>query len=295
MKTLLVISGATGVGKTELSLQVAERLTCPILNADSRQIYRELPIGTAAPTAEEQARVKHYFVGTHSVSEAYSAGEYAADALTLIKQLHQKHDTLLMVGGGMMYIDAVCKGLDNIPKVPSDLRKQIRADYETKGLTWLQEEVRTADPDYFTKADIHNPQRLMHALEVSKHTGKPYSTFLGRTKTEHDFRILQVQLTRERDELYERINQRVLKMMDEGLEEEARRVYPMRGLNALNTVGYKEMFKYFDGDISKEKAVELIQQHSRNYAKRQLTWWRTLENKIPITTATADTIIDMLV
>lgn len=269
-----MILGATGVGKTALSLQVAKQLGCPIINADSRQIYREIPIGTAAPTPEEQAEVKHYFVGTRSLTEDYSAGRYAADALEVIRQLHQKHDTLLMVGGGMMYVDAVCEGLDNIPHVEDEIRRQVRKEYQENGLEWLQQETLRLDKDYFHSADQHNPQRLMHAVEVSRQTGKPYSTFLSGDYADRPFRIVQVQLLRPREELYERINSRVLKMMEAGLEQEARQVFQWRHLNSLNTVGYKELFDYFENKITLEEAIQLIQQHSRNYAKRQLTWWR---------------------
>lgn len=273
-KTLVVITGPTGVGKTELSLRLAERLGAPIINADSRQIYRELPIGTAAPTAAEQARVKHYFVGTHSLTEDYNAGAFERDAMALLDDLFKEHAHVLMVGGAMMYIDAVCNGLDDIPEVPAGVRAVLQRSYQEKGLEWLQEKVRRLDPDYFAEVDQQNPQRLMHALEVTMAAGKPYSSFRKGAKKERPFRIVKIGLTRPREELYARINGRVEQMMADGLEEEARRVYPLRANNSLQTVGYREMFSYFDGDYTLEKAIEMVQQNSRHYAKRQLTWYR---------------------
>ena len=277
MKTLVVLTGPTGVGKTELSLSLAERLGSPILNADSRQIYRELPIGTAAPTAAEQARVRHYFVGTHSLTDAYNAGQYERDALRLMDELFQTHDRLLMVGGAMLYIDAVCNGLDAIPAVPDHLRRALRAQYEQEGLEWLQAQVRESDPDYWDACDQQNPQRLLHALEVTRAAGQPYSTFRTGRRTERPFRVVKIALTRPRDVLYARINARVTSMLEAGLEDEARRVMPLRHLNALNTVGYKEMFRHFDGESSLSEAADLIRQNSRHYAKRQLTWFRADE------------------
>ena len=277
MKTLVVLTGPTGVGKTELSLSLAERLGSPILNADSRQIYRELPIGTAAPTAAEQARVRHYFVGTHSLTDAYNAGQYERDALRLMDELFQTHDRLLMVGGAMLYIDAVCNGLDAIPAVPDPLRQALRAQYEQEGLGWLQAQVREFDPDYWDACDQQNPQRLLHALEVTRAAGQPYSTFRTGRRTERPFRVVKIALTRPRDVLYARINARVTGMLEAGLEDEARRVMPLRHLNALNTVGYKEMFRYIDGECSLSEAADLIRQNSRHYAKRQLTWFRADE------------------
>ena len=271
---------------------MAECLHSPIINADSRQVYKEIPIGTAAPTAAEQARVRHYFVGTRSVRESYSAGQYAADALKLIEDLHQQQDVVVMAGGGMMYIDAVCRGLDDIPQVSPAVREQVRKEYEVNGLEWLQEAVRTADREYFTRVDIHNPQRLMHALEVSRQTGVPYSTFLGRERRRNNFRVVQWQLTRPREELYERIDKRVLQMMEDGLEAEARSVYEWRQLSSLQTVGYRELFAYFSGETSKDEAIRQIQQHSRNYAKRQLTWWRGKKDIREVDIRDSDRLID---
>ena len=282
MSTLLVIVGPTGVGKTEFVLRLAERIGCPIVNADSRQIYKEIPIGTAAPTAAEQARVPHYFVGTRSVVEDYSAGQYERDCLALLDELRQRENATepfaILTGGSMMYIDAVCKGLDDIPSVSAEVRAQVQQAYRDGGLAWLQAEVARIDPAYWVVVDQQNPQRLMHCVEVTRAAGKPYSLFRQKDQTgaraERPFKIEKIGLERPREELYERINKRVDAMMAAGLEEEARRVYPLREHNSLQTVGYRELFDYFDGKISREEAIRLIKQNSRHYAKRQMTWFR---------------------
>ncbi len=274
-KTLLVITGPTGVGKTELCLRLAERLSSPIIGADSRQIYREIPIGTAAPTAQEQERVKHYFVGTKSLTEDYNAGQYERDCLTLLDDLFRERDTLILSGGSMLYIDAVCHGLDDIPAVPESIRREVQSLYSSMGLEWLQQEVQRIDPVYWQMVDRQNPQRLMHCVEVSRAALQPYSSFReGLQPKQRPFRIIKVALFRSRESLYERINARVLMMMEQGLESEARQVMPYRHLNSLNTVGYKEMFRYIDGQWTCEEAIRMIQQNSRHYAKRQLTWFR---------------------
>lgn len=292
MPTLVVILGPTGVGKTELSLQLAEEYRCPIVSADSRQIYRDLPIGTAAPTAEEQTRVKHYFVGCKSLTDTYSAGQYARDCTALLHLLFRTHERVVMVGGSMMYIDAVCKGLDDIPEVPDALRNKVREQYVAHGLTWLQEQVAQLDPTYWDQVDRHNPQRLMHCLEICQATGKPYSSFRKSTILTAEQRGFEVEyrmVERPREELYSRINMRVHKMIEAGLLEEAYLAFEKMGViengvvkaeneqslpNSLNTVGYKELLPYFKGEYSLERAIELIQQNSRHYAKRQMTWWR---------------------
>lgn len=274
MKQLLILLGPTGVGKTELSLRLAEQLHCPIVSCDSRQIYRDIPIGTAAPTPEEQARVPHYFIGTHALTEDYNAGQYERDAVALLEQLFCCHDTVVMTGGSMLYIDAVCRGLDDIPEVPAEVRTQVREAYEEKGLTWLQEQVSLLDPAYWQQVDRLNPQRLLHCLELCLATGQAYSTLRRGTVKQRPWRTLKVGLDRPREQLYDRINRRVEQMMAEGLEAEARRVYPLRHYNSLQTVGYREMFAYLDGDYDLMRAVQLIQQNSRHYAKRQLTWFR---------------------
>ena len=275
---MLVILGPTGVGKTELSLRVAEHLGSPILSCDSRQIYREIPIGTAAPTAAEQARVKHYFVGTRSLEEDYNAGQYERDALALLEDLFQTHETIVMTGGSMLYADAVCKGLDDLPSVPASIRAQVQWDEERstkeEWFTWLQGEVQRLDPAYWEEVDQSNPARLMHCVELCLTTGKPYSELRTKTQKVRPFRIIKVGIERPRAELYARIDERVNEMMSAGLLEEARRVYPKRALNSLQTVGYRELFAYMDGDYDIDRAIALIQQNTRHYAKRQMTWFR---------------------
>ena len=273
-KTLLLILGPTGVGKTELSLRVAEHFGSPILSCDSRQVFRAIPIGTAAPTAEEQARVKHYFVATRDLEEDYNAGQYERDAIALMEELFLTHDTLVMTGGSMLYADAVCYGLDDLPAVPETIRRQVQQAYENQGLAWLQSEVQRLDPDYWNEVDQQNPARLIHCVELCLTTGKPYSSLRTATTKNRPFRILKIGLERPREELYDRINRRVEQMIADGLIEEAKAVYPLRRLNSLQTVGYRELFAHFDGEYDLARAIELIQQNSRHYAKRQMTWFR---------------------
>lgn len=266
--------GATGVGKTELSLRVAEHYGCPILNCDSRQVFRGIPVGTAAPTAEEQARVKHYFVATRDLEDDYNAGQYERDALALMDELFQTHEVLVMTGGSMLYADAVCNGLDDLPSVPASVRARVQEGYETNGLEWLQHEVQRLDPEYWNVVDQQNPARLAHCIELCLTAGKAYSSLRTQTRKERPFRIVKIGLDRPREELYDRINRRVLQMVKDGLVEEAKTVYPKRRLNSLQTVGYRELFACFDGEYDLSRAIELIQQNSRHYAKRQLTWFR---------------------
>ena len=274
LKTLVLIIGPTGVGKTELSLRVAEHFGCPIINCDSRQVFRDIPIGTATPTQEEQARVKHYFVATRDLEEDYNAGQFERDALTLLDELFRSHEVVVMTGGSMLYADAVCNGLDDLPAVPETIRAEVQRNYETKGLEWLQAEVQRLDPNYWDEVDRQNPARLAHCVELCLTTGKPYSSLRTKSRKERSFRILKVGLERPRQELYDRINRRVLQMIEDGLVEEARKVYPKRALNSLQTVGYRELFAYFDGKYDLNRAIELIQQNTRHYAKRQMTWFR---------------------
>ena len=277
MNTLLLIVGPTGVGKTELSLRVAEHFGCPILNCDSRQIYRGIPIGTAAPTEAEQARVKHYFVATRDLEEDYNAGQYERDALALLEELFATHEVVVMTGGSMLYADAVCDGLDDLPNVPTEIRAEVMAKGRMangEGLKWLQAEVQRLDPDYWQIVDQQNPARLAHCVELCMTTGKAYSSLRTNIRKERPFRIVKIGLERERVELYARIDKRVEQMVKEGLVEEARSVYPKRQLNSLQTVGYRELFAHFDGEYDLNRAIELIQQNTRHYAKRQMTWFR---------------------
>lgn len=276
MQTLFVIIGPTGVGKTETCLQVAEHLNTPIVNADSRQIFKEIPIGTAAPTAEQRQRVRHYFVGTHSIADYYSAAMYEADVMSLLPRLFEESSssTALLSGGSMMYVDAVCKGIDDIPTINDETRKLMKRRLAEEGLEALVEELRQLDPEHWAIVDKHNPRRVIHALEICHMTGKTYTSFRTNSIKRRPFRIVKIGLNREREELYERINLRVLQMMELGLEQEARSMYPLRHLNALNTVGYKELFQHFDGGISLEEAVRQIQSSTRRYMRKQLTWFK---------------------
>lgn len=272
--TLLVLLGPTGVGKTALSLRLAERLHSPIVSADSRQIYHGMPIGTAAPTADERARVTHYFVDILPLTEAYSAARYETDALALLEMLFPAHPAVLVTGGSMMYIDALCQGIDDIPTVPADIRAAVVADYERLGLDALLDELRRLDPVHFAEVDRRNPRRVIHAVEICRTAGRPYSDFRTRTVKERPFRILKIGLVRPREELFRRIDLRVDQMLSDGLLAEARALYPLRHLNALNTVGYKELFQHFDGTLSLDEAVARIKRNTRVYARKQQTWFR---------------------
>ena len=272
--TLVVLLGPTGVGKTELSLRLAETFHVPIVNADSRQIFREIPIGTAAPTAEQQARVRHYFVGTHSLADYYSASLYEQDALQIISQQLSTSHVALLSGGSMMYIDAVCNGIDDIPTIREDIRLTMKQRLSREGLPALVEELRQLDPEHYEIVDRQNPRRVVHALEICHQTGRTYTSFRTNTRKQRPFNILKIGLNRNRAELYDRINQRVDQMMQDGLIEEARSVFPLRHLNALNTVGYKELFTHFDGVWPLAEAVERIKGNTRRYMRKQLTWFK---------------------
>lgn len=273
MPTLIVILGPTGVGKTNISLRLAEKFGCPIVSSDSRQFYRELKIGTAAPTDEELKRVKHYFIGTHSIFDEYNAGQYEIDAIKLLDELFQKHDVVLLVGGSMMYIDAVCKGFDDIPSVDAETREFWQKEYAEKGLEFIQNELKRLDEKHYHEVDLKNPKRVIHALEICTMAEKPYSDLRTGERKKRNFDILKIGLNRPRPELYERINLRVDKMVENGLIEEARQYYEFKHLNTLNTVGYKELFTHWDGEFDLNFAINLIKQDSRRYAKRQLTWF----------------------
>ncbi len=272
--TLIVLIGPTGVGKTELSISLARHYHSPIISADSRQLYADLKIGTAAPTEEQLKQVSHFFIGTLKLTDYYSAAQYEIEAVKKIEQLFQKHKVLVLTGGSMMYIDAVCKGIDDIPTVDKDTREMMMEKYRTQGLEELCRELKLLDPAYYRIVDLKNPKRVIHALEICYMTGQTYTSFRKNTSKKRDFNILKIGLTRPREELYARINNRVDQMMKDGLLEEVRRVYPYRKLNSLNTVGYKELFNYLDGTWELPFAVEKIKQNSRIYSRKQLTWFK---------------------
>lgn len=272
--TLIVLIGPTGVGKTELSLSIAEHFNTSIVSSDSRQLYADLKIGTAAPTPMQLARVPHYFVGTLKLTDYYSAAQYEAEALSKLSELFQRHNVVVLTGGSMMYVDAICKGIDDIPTVDKETRELMIRRYEEEGLEKLCAELKLLDPEYYKIVDLKNPKRVIHALEICYMTGKTYTSFRTRSTKERPFRIIKIGLTREREELYERINRRVDEMMKEGLLEEAKSVYDYKHLNSLNTVGYKEIFKYLDGEWTLDFAIEKIKQNSRIYSRKQMTWFK---------------------
>lgn len=271
---LVVLLGPTGVGKTDLCIRLADTFHVPIINADSRQIFAEIPIGTAAPTKEQLARVKHYFVGTHHLQDYYSASMFEQDALNIIQNEFLSHPCALMSGGSMMYIDAVCNGIDDIPTVDDKTRTWMKRRLAEEGLPALVQELKELDHEHYAVVDKQNPRRVVHALEICHMTGKTYTSFRTNSKKERPFRILKIGLNRPREELYDRINRRVDQMMADGWLDEARNVYPLRHLNALNTVGYKELFLYFDGTWPLEEAVERIKGNTRRYMRKQLTWFK---------------------
>lgn len=278
MKNLIVITGPTGVGKTELCLRLADFFNVPIINADSRQIFAEIPIGTAAPTIKQQERTKHYFVGTHKLTDYYSASLYEQDVIQLLDKLSEDSDIAILTGGSMMYIDAVCNGIDDIPTVDENTRETMKRRLATEGLPALVEELKQLDPEHWNIVDRNNPRRVVHALEICHMTGKTYTSFRKNEKKKRPFNIIKIGLTLPREMLYNRINARVIDMINNGFVEEARKVYPLRGLNSLNTVGYKELFDYFDGNISLDDAIFKIQSNTRRYARKQLTWYKKDEN-----------------
>lgn len=280
MNTLFVLLGPTGVGKSEAALTIAKHLGSPVINADSRQIYAEIPIGTAAPTTRQQEEARHYFVGNHHVDDYYSASLYEEDCISLIGRLFcgtedgTRHENLLLTGGSMMYIDAVCKGIDDIPTINDDTRLWMKRRLESEGLASLVEELRTVDPDYYSIVDKNNPRRVIHALEICHQSGRTYTSFRKGTVKQRPFRIVKIGLNRPREEMYERINARVLAMVNEGLMDEALAVYDKRSANALNTVGFKESFDYLDGLMTLDEAIRQIQSNTRRYMRKQLTWFK---------------------
>jgi tRNA dimethylallyltransferase len=273
-KRLIAIAGPTASGKTAAAVALAKRFNTVVLSADSRQFYREMSIGTAKPTPEEMQGVPHYFIDSLSIHDEYSVGDFERDALALLEQLFQIHDIVVMAGGSGLFIQAVCQGLDRFPEVPAAVKKKVETSYREKGLSYLQQYLERVDPEYYAVVDRQNPSRLMRALAVYEASGKPYSHFRKGEKLERPFTPVYFLLEWEREELYRRIDQRVDEMVANGLVEEARRLYPHRHCNALQTVGYQELFDHFEGASSLERAIALIKQHSRNYAKRQLTWFR---------------------
>ena len=274
MKTLIVIAGPTASGKTAFSIALAKALNTVILSADSRQFYKEMSIGTAAPTEDELAQAKHYFVHHISIEDKYDVADYERDALLLLEELFKIHDSVIMTGGSGLFIDAICNGMDAMPDVEPEIRAKVQKLYDEDGLKALQDEVQRLDPEYFALVDQQNPRRLQRALEVCYQTGKTFTSFRSGNAVQRDFDIKKYALLWDRQQLIERIDKRVDMMMEQGLLEEAKALYPKRHLNALNTVGYKELFAYFDGQCSLEEAIEQIKIHTRQYAKRQMTWLR---------------------
>ncbi|MBS3770302.1 MAG: tRNA (adenosine(37)-N6)-dimethylallyltransferase MiaA [Bacteroidales bacterium] len=271
--TLIVISGPTAVGKTDLCINLAQKLHTDIISADSRQIYREMKIGTARPDEQTLNKAKHYFIGTKSIHDYYTAGMFELEVLDMLRQHFKEKETMIMTGGSGLYINAVCNGIDALPKADPEVRSKLVKQYEEGGIEGIRDQLKLLDPESYHNMDLKNPKRILKALEVTLTTGKPYSSFLTRQKKSRSFHILKIGLRRDRNELYERINKRVDQMIEQGLIEEARDLYPYKHLNPLNTVGYKELFDYFDGIISLEEAIRRIKRNTRRYAKRQLTWF----------------------
>lgn len=274
LKTVVVVAGPTGIGKTRTGLALAKAYSSVIVSADSRQIYREIPIGTAAPTPEEQAEIPHFLVGTRSVFDYYNAFEFEQDALRCVQEAFVDKDVVFMVGGSMMYLDAFCNGIDELPTVDPQLRKDLMARFSEEGLASLRMQLKQLDPEFYKQVDLKNAKRVIHALEICLMTGRPYSSLRTQPKKKRPFQIIRVGLHMDRALLYERIDLRVEQMLAKGLEEEARSLWPHRDLNALNTVGYKELFAYFEGEYGLDRALELIQRNSRRYARKQLSWFR---------------------
>ncbi len=274
-KYLIVLTGPTGIGKSDTGIKIARHFKTEIVSSDSRQIFKELTIGTAVPGVIELASVKHHFIQTHSVKENYNASRYENEALNLINSLFEKHDVVVLVGGSMLYIDAVCNGIDIMPDADLEIRKSLKEKLEREGLESLRFQLKKLDPDYYNSVDLKNPNRIIHALEICIMTGKPYSSFRLNPKKPRPFSVIKIGLNCERGLLHDKINTRVDQMIEAGLEDEARKLHQLKHLNALNTVGYRELFAFFDGDISREKAIELIKRNSRRYARKQLTWFRS--------------------
>lgn len=273
-KYLIILTGPTGIGKTSTGLELAKYFKTEIVSSDSRQIYKELQIGTAVPAKEELAKIKHHLIQTHSILENFNVSKFENEAISIINSLFKKYNLVLLVGGSMLYIDAVCNGIDNMPDTDPEIRKMLKEKLDTEGIESLRFQLKKIDPDYYNSVDLKNTNRILHALELSILTGKPYSSFLSKSKKKRSFSIIKIGLNCQRDKLHNIINTRVDNMINEGLEDEARRLYHLKHLNALNTVGYREFFEFFEDKISREKAIELIKRNSRRYARKQLTWFR---------------------
>lgn len=293
-KHLIVIVGPTGSGKSDLAIEIAERYGAPIISTDSRQFYRGIPIGTAQPDAEQLQRVEHHFIASHDLKQEFNCGAYETEALAKLEELYRKHDVVVAVGGSGLYIKALCEGMDSLPEAEPELREELARRLRSEGLESLCEELRQRDPAYYEEVDRNNPARVLRALEVCISTGLPYSSMRTGEKRQRPFNIIKLGIDMERERLYERINRRVDVMMQMGLEQEARAVYHLRELNSLQTVGYREMFDYFDGTISRDEAIELIKRNSRRYAKRQMTWFRRDEEIKWVDTANKQIIEEYL-
>lgn len=294
-KNLLVIAGPTGAGKTELAISIAEYFGAEIISADSRQVYSEMKIGTARPEPEELKGVPYHFTGNISISQEYNVGLYEREVISFLKAYYKKKDIAILCGGTGLYIEAVLNGIDNFPDSDTQIQDEIRYKFEKVGLIYLQDELKRVDPVYFSRVDIYNPHRLIRALTVTKQTGKPYSYFLNKTNVNRDFQAFNLLTELPRNVLYNKINDRVDRMVERGLETEARALYEHRNCKALQTVGYKELFSYFDGLISKEGAIELIKRNSRRYAKRQLTWFNNRGEWIKIDPRDIDSVINLII
>ncbi len=273
-KTLIVLTGPTGIGKTTVGINIAQHFNTEIVSSDSRQIFKELRIGTAVPNKNELAAVKHHFIHSHTITENYNASKYETEAMQLLEKLFQQKDIIVLVGGSMLYIDAICKGIDIMPDVDPEIRNSLNVQLKKEGIESLRLQLKKQDPDYYKIVDLKNPSRIIHALEICLMTGKPYSSFRSKTNKKRPFSIIKVGLNCDRKILHNRINKRVDLMIKMGLEKEAKSVYQQKHLNSLNTVGYRELFAFFDGEIPIEKAIELIKRNSRRYARKQLTWFR---------------------
>lgn len=273
-KNLIVLTGPTGIGKTGVGIKIAQHFNTEIVSSDSRQIFKELTIGTAVPGRDELTKVKHHFIQTHTIEENYNASRFENDALDVINSLFKKYDLVLLVGGSMLYIDAVCNGIDIMPDADPEIRKSLKDKFDKEGLESLRVQLKKLDPKYYNSVDLKNPNRLIHALEICIMTGKTYSSFRSNPKKNRSFSIIKIGLNCDRETLHNRINSRVDQMIDAGLETEAKNLYHLKHLNALNTVGYRDFFAFFDDEITREKAIELIKRNSRRYARKQLTWFR---------------------